>query len=188
MLIVCCNKKYNKIISTEDKNIKQYIISHEEKELKKYADSMGNRGKPLPFNSYYGESNLIIDRRNNLYFYQKNAMAAGCGTGMENDTIPEFLNLQPKDLIKIPKESIELIISENVLTKKENRQILIIASQDDTIKDQKILNFLYNLKVPIYEIRRTTQEEDTVLHYKTTNQFYYSDQIKWDKKKIKLKN
>ncbi len=189
-LIISCNNNKNKISQGNNKSVRPYIISYEDKKLKLYLDSLNeNNIKTVPpLKAFYYESNLIIDKNNNLYFYQRNRIAVGCGTGMENDTLPEFLNLQPKDLIKIPKESIGKIVYENVMTKEKNRKILIIASQIDTIKNRKILNFLNDLKVPTYIIRRTTQEEDIVLHYKITNQFYYSNEIKWDKNRIKLRN
>ncbi|MFN7676451.1 hypothetical protein [Flavobacterium sp.] len=96
--------------------------------------------------------------------------------------------MQPKDLIKIPIESLEKIVNENVMKKPNNRRILIIASEKDTIKVKGFLKFYYNLKVPTYFIRRTTQEEDTVLHYKRTDKYYYSNKIKWDKSKIKFRD
>lgn len=109
---------------------------------------------------------------------------------MENDTIPKFIDLHPKDLIKIPKSCIESFINENVMTKEKRRQLLIVGSQNDTIKDKKILSFLYNMKVPTCVFRRTTQEEeeeeDTVLYYNKRNLYYHHNQIKWDKTKIKF--
>lgn len=144
---------------------------------------------PPPFipNGISVESNIVIDENSNIYYYQKNRRAdILCNYGMENDTIPKFINLQPKDLIKIPKDCIEKFIDENVMTKEKRRQILIVASQTDSIKNQTIVSFIYNLKVPTYVIRRTTQEEDTVIYYKKKNAFYYSDEIKWDKARIKF--
>lgn len=187
VVFISCNKNTD---SEALKFEKPYIISKEDRELQKEIDSINNTGNKiaLPMKGFYGESNLIINDSNAVFYYQRNRIAVGCGTGRQNDTLPEFLDLQPKDLVKIPNKEIEKFINENVMNKKNKRQILIIASQNDTIKDKEFLKFFYQMKVPIYEIRRTTQEEDTVLHYKTTNQFYYSDEIKWDKKKIKLKN
>ncbi len=101
---------------------------------------------------------------------------------MEKVTLPHLLDLQPKDLIKIPKDCIEKIIEDNVMTKEKGKQILIVASQKDSIKDREFLKFLHHMKVPSYIIRRTTQEEDTVLHYKKTNQYYNSNDINWNKK------
>jgi hypothetical protein len=80
-------------------------------------------------------------------------------------------------------------LSENILIKEKNRQILIIASQKDTIKNTSFFDFLNTKNIGTYVIRRTTQEEDTVLKYKNNvnkHIYYYPDSIKWDKTKIKL--
>lgn len=144
---------------------------------------------PIPFIpvGVSGESNLIIDKYSNVFYYQRNKkQVLLCDYGRENDTIPLFLDLQPKDLIKIPKDCVEKFINENVMNKERTSQILIMVSQTDTIKDKIFLNFLKRIKVPVYTIRRTTQEEDTVLKYKKSNKYYYSDSIKWDKSRIKF--
>lgn len=188
IIIFSCSKK-DTAVSDDSKLEKPYIISKEDRELQEEIDSINNSGTKtiaLPMNGFYAESNLIINDSNSIYYYQRNRIPVGCGTGRENDTLPEFLDLQPKDLVKIPSKDIEKFINENVMNKKDRRQILIIASQNDTINDKDFLEFFYQMKVPIYLVRRTTQEEDTVIKYKTTNQYYYSKDIKWDKKRIKL--
>lgn len=186
-----CKKEEIKSAIKNNPNYKPYIISLEEKKLKNYCDSLNNSSNKIAIPTLSRgrscESNLIIDRNNNLYYYQRNYIGAGCGVGMENDTIPYFLDLQLKDLIKIPKKDIDQFISENVLTKEERRQILVIASQKDTISDTVILKFLYTLKVPTYAIRRTNQEEDVVLHHKINNLYYDAEEIKWDSTKIKFR-
>lgn len=189
LTLLGCNKKKSDIVSKNNTLIKPYIISYEDRKIKENTDSLKKSGSALiylPRKGYYGESILIFDRNNDVFFYQNRYQPIFCSYGMENDTLPEFLNLQPKDLIKIPKKSIELFIEENIMKKEKKRQILIIASQKDTIKDEIILNFLHHFKVPTYIIRTTTLEEDIVLHYKKTNQYYYSKEINWDTTKIKL--
>jgi len=105
---------------------------------------------------------------------------------MGNDTFTHLLKLQPKDIIKAPKDCINKIINENVVTKEKRKQILIIASQNNTIKDREFLKFLHQMKVSTYIIRMSTQEENNVLQYKSTNQYYNSDKIKRDKNRIKF--
>ncbi|MFH6998307.1 hypothetical protein ACHRVZ_10275 [Flavobacterium sp. FlaQc-57] len=144
---------------------------------------------PLPPKGFYGESQLIIDKKGNLYFYQKRYFLEFCSYGSEKDTLPHFLDLQPKDIVKIPETSLDDFLSENILNKEKNRRILIVASQNDTIKNTSFFNFINKNKLQAYAIRRTTQEEDTVLKYKTNNNdYYYSDSIKWDRTKIKFPN
>lgn len=61
---------------------------------------------------------------------------------------------------------------------------LIVASQKDTIKNTAILSFLNQNSLRYFGIRKTTQEEDTVLKYKKNNQYYNSESIKWDHERI----
>lgn len=186
--LLCCNKKSEQKNNNEYEKV--YIISKEDNNLKKEIDSINSIKKDgrfaLPRKGFYHENQLIIDKNNFVYYYQSRHIPIFCGYGMENDTLPHFLDLQPKDLIKIPKDCIDKIINENVMTKEKEKQILIIASQNDTIKDREFLKFLHHMKVPTYIIRRTTEEEDTVLLYKKINKYYNSDEIKWNKKRIKL--
>lgn len=76
-----------------------YIISKEERDLKKKIEE----GKLLPPPSgFYGSSNIIIDKKGNLYFYQRTFYGIlGC-TVEEENPLPEFINLKPRDLIKFP--------------------------------------------------------------------------------------
>ena len=180
-----CSKKAE--VGKEKITIPKYYIISQEDRKNSERDKKNNVPYLIIPTGISLESNIIIDENSNIYYYQKNRRAdILCNYGIENDTIPKFIGLQPKDLIKIPKDCIEQFIDENVMTKEKRKQILIMASQTDTIKDQKFLSFLYNTKVPTYVIRRTTQEEDTVLSYKKKNAFYYSDEIKWDKARIKF--
>lgn len=186
--LLCCNKKNEQKISNNAEKV--YVISKEDQNFKNKIDSINslkqNGRIVLPQKDFYSENHLIIDKNNFVYYYQRKNIPIFCSYGMEKDTLPHLLDLQPKDLIKIPKDCIEKIIEENVMTKEKGKQILIMASQKDSIKDREFLKFLYHMKVPTYIIRRTTQEEDTVLHYKKTNQYYNSNDINWDKKRIKF--
>lgn len=185
LIFLNCKKE-----NTAVKN-KYYIISYEDEKLEKYYDSLKKNNNrlipPPPKKSFYGENQLIIDKKGNLYYYQKKYFFEFCSFGSENDTLPHFQDLHPKDIVKIPQTSLNDFLSDNILNKEEKRRILIIASQNDTIKNTSFLDFINKNKLRTFEIRRTTQEEDTVLKYKKNNDDYYnSDLIKWDKTKIKL--
>ncbi|MBE8725320.1 hypothetical protein [Flavobacterium hungaricum] len=180
-----CTKKKEKIV---EKN-KPYIISYEDKKLENYYDSIKkstNRAALPPRKSFYAESQLIIDKKGNFYFYQKEHIPILCDYGYEKDTIPHFLNLKPKDIIKIPQKDLNDFLAENILTKEKKRQILIIGSQSDTIKNAYFLKFLKSNMIQTYYIRITTQEEDTILKYKRNGDYYDSDSIKWNRTKIKF--
>ena len=180
-----CTKK-GEVTKGDSAVQKPYIISKEDKENSE-RDKKNNVSRPFIPVGISGESNLIIDKYSNVFYYQRNKKPVLlCDYGRENDTIPLFLDLQPKDLIKIPKDYIGEFINENLKDKEKKKQILIMASQMDTIKDKQFLKFLKNIQIPTYIIRRTTQEEDTVLNYKKKGAFYDSKEIKWDKSRIKL--
>ncbi|RZJ55735.1 MAG: hypothetical protein EOO44_02175 [Flavobacterium sp.] len=183
LFLLNCSKKES------IKKRQTYIISYEDKKRQEYFDSLAkskNTTFAFPPKGFYGESQLVIDKDDNLYYYQQNYIGVRCGTGMENDTLPHFLDLQPKDIVRIPKENLNGFLSENILYKDKKRQVLTIASQKDTIKDISFLDFLIKNRLETYVIRRTTQEEDTVLKYKKNNHYYYSDDIKWDQDRITL--
>lgn len=156
-LFVGCNKK-EEVVKEKISIPKSYIISQEDRRNSE-RDKKNNVPPPFIPNGISAEINLIIDEQSNLYYYQRNKSAVFCAFGIENDTIPKFIDLQPKDIIKIPKDCIEKFIEENVMTKEKRRQILVVASQTDSIKDYKLVSFIYNLNVPTYVIRRTTQEK-----------------------------
>ncbi|MDR6761070.1 hypothetical protein J2Y38_001268 [Flavobacterium sp. 2755] len=183
LLLLNCAKKEEKAVN---KN-KPYIISYEDKELEKYYDSLKVH-PPSTKGFFYGESQLIIDKKGNLYFYQKEHIEILCSYGREKDTLPHFLDLQPKDIVKIPKKCLSDFLTENILSKEKKRHVLIIGSQSDTIKNPYFLDFLKSNIIQTYYIRRTTQEEDTVLKYKNNSDYYYSDSIKWDRTKMKFPN
>lgn len=163
-----------------------YIISEKEREYKK----MIKEGKLLPPPpGFYGSSNIIIDKKGDLYFYlRENRYKWDCI--IDENPLPEFINLQPKDLVKVPTNSVADFLKVNVVKNtREKRTHLIVASQLDTLKSEgffNIMHFLRDNKIPLYLIRRTTQEEDVVLEYKEGDLFYNSDSVQWNKSRIKF--
>jgi hypothetical protein len=111
-----------------------------------------------------------------------------CGT-LTADTIPYFVDLNSRDLIEISNKNIFDFIKLNY--NDDFRNATFIASHSDTINSKiffdlrKSLNF-YKRDRDFVAIRRTTQEEDTVIFYMKNNKHYDSDDIKWDKKRIKF--
>lgn len=180
LLLVCffllnCSKK-------EEVKNEVYIISKEQRKL----DTMKNI---LPWRGFYGLRNVIIDEKGDLYFYQKEYLLLICGTKEEN-LIPEFIDLSPNDLIKIPKNTAVDFIRENIAMQiKKKKAPLVIASQLDTLKNNTFLNYVKDYKksqIATYMIRRTTQEEDVVLRFKKNNSPYNPKSVKWDKSRIKF--
>jgi hypothetical protein len=186
LLLLSCTKKANKTVV---KN-KPYIISKEDRET---LEDLKKRKIPPPPKPpgwlIYGTNTFILDKDSNIYYFQGNRIGLVCLTGSENDTIPYFIDLQPKDLIEIPNNCIADFIKLNY--KEEIRNITFISSQLDTLQSKNYFDLMEAIKTSCqdrdtYFIGETTQEEDTVLKYKKNNESYYFENIKWDKTKIKF--
>ncbi|OXA79895.1 hypothetical protein SAMN05444397_106115 [Flavobacterium aquidurense] len=174
LLLLNCNKKEEKT---------SYVISIEKS---KFLNELKKKNIPLPPSGFYSYNNLIIDQKGDFYFYQKEYTPWHC-IQSEKDTIPDFFNIKPIEIIKVPNNSIIDFIKQNVANRNEMKRMLVIASQNDTIRNNALLSYLNENQLRSFSTRRTTQEEDTVLKYKKKNDEYYnSDIIKWDKTKIRL--
>ena len=145
---------------------------------------------PPPIQTYYLPSNFIVDTAGEVYFYQQQQCGWFCGTGIDWDTPPGFIDLKPKDLVQVPVTSIEDFIKLNIFTLDSNDRRVAIASIKDTVtsvgltKLFKVLNDTTN-KIK-WTFRKATQEEAIVLAFKQQNREYYSDAIKWDSSKIRF--
>ncbi|KUJ63332.1 hypothetical protein AR687_04055 [Flavobacteriaceae bacterium CRH] len=163
-----------------------YIISQNNKER------ILNKEKippppPIPGWVFYGTNSFIIDNDSKIYYSQREEIGHICGNWETSDTIPLFIDLQPKDLIEIPDNCIANFIKANY--KSNFKNITFICSKTDTLQSESFFVLEKALKSQekygdYYNIRRTSQEEDTVLKYKKNNESYYSDKIKWDKNRI----
>ncbi|MBL0735808.1 hypothetical protein JI750_02845 [Flavobacterium sp. GN10] len=175
-----CSKKEN-----QEENI-PYIISQENKEKIIENDTIPPP-PPIPGYLFYGTNTFIIDKNSKVYYFQRNEIGHICGNWKKSDTIPYFINLQPKDLIEISSNAISDFIKSNY---KDNfRNITFIASKLDTLQSKNYFNLLDAIKsslknYDLYFTRKTTQEEDTVLKYKKNNEYYDSENINWDKNRI----
>lgn len=198
-LVFGCAKK-GEVVNEYSAVQKPYVISEFNKQLKEYhkyyVDSNGRKiaipppPPSIPMGLIYGTNNFIIDKDSKIYYFQRNnEVDFRCVTGLENDTIPHFIGLQPKDLIEIPNNCIADFVKTNY--KKEARNFTFISSELDTLKSKSYFDLIKAIENALvnrdsYFIGRTTQEEDTVLNYKKKNMFYYSREIKWDKSRIKF--
>lgn len=186
-LLFGCNKKEE--VTKKDIEVqKPFIISQEERKKLEKNDSIPPP-PPIPGWLVYGTNTFIIDKESKIYYFQREKIGFICGTGWENDTVPHFIDLQPKDLIEIPNNCVADFVKLNY--KKEFRNFTFISSELDTLKTKNYFALVKAIETELnnrdsYYIRRTTQEEDTVLSYKKKDAFYYSDSIKWDKSRIKF--
>ena len=175
-LLFNCNKK-----ESQKKNT-FYVISIEKSKL---LNELKKKNIPPPPSGFYSYNNLIIDQKGDFYFYQKEYTPWHC-IPSEKDTIPDFFNIKPIEIIKVPNNSIVDFIKQNVTNRNEMKRMLVIASQNDTIKNNALLFYLNENPLRSFSTRRTTQEEDTVLKYKKNNEFYNYEDIKWNQNRIIL--
>lgn len=173
LLLLNCN--------TKEENT-SYVISIEKS---KVLNELKKKNIPPPPSGFYSYNNLIIDQKGDFYFYQKENTPWHC-IPSERDTIPDFFNIKPIEIIKVPNNSIVDFIKQNVASKNEMKRILVIASQNDTIKNKALLSYLNENQLRTFSARITTQEEDTVLKYKKNNEFYNYEDIKWNQNRIIL--
>jgi hypothetical protein len=143
---------------------------------------------PPPIQTYYLATNFIIDTSGEVYFYEQPQYAFYCGTGLDWDTPPEFIDLKPKDIVQVPINSITDFIKLNILSLDSNDRRVAIASLKDTIQSVGLSKILAacndNSNKIRWTFRKTTQEENVVLKFKKLNKRYNSDDIKWDSTKI----
>lgn len=181
LALLNCAKKEEKIV---EKNI-PYIISQENREKITGKDTIPPM-PPIPGWLVYGTDTFILDSDTTIYYFQRNEIGMICGTPTA-DTIPYFINLQPRGLILLSNKNIYDFIKLNY--NNNFRNITFIASSSDTINSKaffdlrKSLNSFKKFRDRLF-VRRTTQEEDTVLKYKRNNDYYHSEDIKWDKNRI----
>lgn len=181
LLLLNCDKKEQKIV---EKNI-AYIISQEKN--RQIINGSTISQPPIPGFLVYGTNTFIVDSDSKLYYFKRGDVGHICGNWSKDDTIPYYINLQPKDLIEIPNNSISEFVKLNY---KDNfRNLTFIASKLDTIKTKNYFDLIKAIKSSLkekdmYFIRRTTQEEDTVLKFKKNKYKYNSNDIKWDENRI----
>jgi hypothetical protein len=145
---------------------------------------------PPPIRAYYLTSNFIIDTAGQVYFYQQEQYGWFCGTGINWDTPPAFIDLKPKDIIRVPINGITDFVKVNILNLDSNYRRVAIASIKDTIKSEGLTKLFKEFNDRSNKIkwifRKATQEEDIVLKYKELNRQYYPNDIKWDSTKTQF--
>ena len=124
-LIFGCNQSIDKVDTT-------FIVPADSMLLPKKT---GNQPPPPPpIKEYYFPSNFIIDTGGHIYFYQQKIKAGWvCGTDMDWDTPPSFIDLQPKDIIEVPSQNLEDFIKFNIQYLDNSDRQFAIASVTDTI-------------------------------------------------------
>lgn len=168
----------------------------EDSEVQKpYSISKYKMPPSPPEFSMYGNNVFIIDKKSEIYYYQRGSIPFICKGTSNNfgdyNQIPEFIGLRPENIIQIPNEGISDFVKLNLKINVKN--IVNISSQNNIFNSKNYFNLIaavesscYRQDRDSYEIRRTTQEEDSVLKYKILNKYYSAKNIKWNKTKIRF--
>ena len=187
LLIICLTFFFGCIQPT--KNVTETFIVPADT-IPVYKTTDNQPPTPPSIRAYYFPSNFIIDTSGQIYFYQQQQNRGFCGTGIEWNTPPEFIDLKPMDIIQIPIENIEMFIKLNILNIDTLNRYVSIASTQDTVKSEglsKIIALFKDTSNHIrWKFRIVTQEEMIVLDYKKRQAKYYADEIKWDSTKIRF--
>lgn len=88
-----------------------YVISQNNKEIIHGKDIVPP--PPIPGWLFYGTNSFIIDTDLKIYYSQREEIDHICGNWERSDTIPHFIDLQPKDLIEIPDNCVANFIKAN---------------------------------------------------------------------------
>ena len=135
---------------------------------------------------YYFNHNFIIDTGGAVYYFAREHYGMICGTGMNFDTPPDFINLRPADLVQVPADALESFLSVNVLNQQGARRLSTISIVKDTIESKAlftIASIFSDNHVP-WSYRKTTQEENVVLRFKKMQTSYDYSTVHWDSTKI----
>jgi len=183
LLFLSCDKTK----TVQEKELKPFIISEFERKLKN-----SNSDIPLPpIPIFYGSDNFILDSKDNIYYFKRPEIGSYCATDTENDTIPYFENILPEEIQLISPKKMSKFIKQTI--KKGQRNFITIASQKDTLNSKTYTELLKQISTHIdkqdrdnYFIRKTREEEDSVLYYKKSKKPYNVRKIKWDESRIIL--
>lgn len=159
-----------------------YIFSVEEAKIK----AQNNTDLPPPPFEPYSPLNFVINK-NDLYFFSLPFNdKLSCGTGVDFSLNP-FINLKPSQLIKIPKESINSFLQNNIFEKRSYSLHFTISSTSDTLNTEIYKIFTEfkkkwkkeNNKNISINLIRSTEEINTVLSYYENGSSYFPEKVKW---------
>jgi hypothetical protein len=151
-------------------------------------DTINNFPSPPPVRTYYLPFNFIVDSTGQVFFYQLQLSSWTCMTGRDWDKPPEFVDLHPTMIVRLPGEGIQEFIKLNILNQDSTIRRVSIASERDTIHSPALSKIMAVLQDSASQakwlLRKTTLEEVVVLDYKKKQKTYQADEIKWDSSKV----
>jgi hypothetical protein len=150
---------------------------------KNHISGEPTRLSPYP---YYFDHNFIIDTGGAVYYFAREHHEKVRGSDLISDRPPDFINLQPADLVQVPVDGLEFFLQVNVLNQDRPRRLSTISIVKDSIQSKALFTiadiFIKNHVPWLY--RKTTQEEDVVLRFKKMQTYYDYTSVHWDSTKI----
>jgi hypothetical protein len=172
--------------SNLNKDIDTFIVPEPTKAV--IIDTLNNFPPPPPARTYYFPFNFIVDSAGQIFFYQLQLPSWTCMIGRGWDTPPEFIDLHPTNIVRVPEEGIPEFIKLNILTQDSSIRRVAIASMLDTIHSPALSKVMAVLQDSAshakWLLRKTTMEEEVVLDHKKKQRAYLADEIKWDSTKV----
>jgi len=144
---------------------------------------------PLPpqVRRYYTNFNFIVDSSGRLYFYQQQTYRWKCGTGMDENTPPGYIDLRPKEIVVLSQDNLRQFLELNVFNGDVEDRVVAIGLLKDTVTSEGLYNLLHQLSDTTNKakwfLRAATQEEQIVIDYKNRQASFFPEDIKWDSSK-----
>jgi hypothetical protein len=125
-----------------------------------------------------------------LFFFQTQTYRWTCGTGLDENTSPEFLDLRPIDIVAVPLAGLKSFVQLNIFNHDKDERIVAISLLKDTIHSEELNNLMQLLKDTSNKtrwfLRKATQEETIVLEYKRRQARFFPEDIHWDSTKTRF--
>jgi hypothetical protein len=170
----------NLAFSTSD-TLPKYIIH--KPDFSPRIDSISGDTMLIAVNYYHDINIILIDSLSQIYYHIKRFVCRGCVGVQDHSTLPEFIGLEPKRLIKT--DSSKGIIKE-LLQYVEAPKWVYLVSNKDTITDSRyfeIKKALTNQGINI-STRLLTEEEANVLQCVLDNREYNPSDFSWNETDI----
>ncbi|MBL7710583.1 MAG: hypothetical protein JNJ86_16050 [Chitinophagaceae bacterium] len=130
---------------------------------------------------FYSSYNLILTPNNKVFFHRKDSLLNCCDTGEDYD-FPDYIGLNPVDLVLINKQDLIKKIQAASIQKRDDKHSIQIALYSDTIRSpdfKNILSLMDSLHFDNFDVRLITEEEKVVINHKENNQPYNFYKVSW---------
>ena len=189
LLISCGITSCRKYAENESEKI-EYIISKENSIQKSWIklNKVPNPITPEDMKCYL-DVVFIFDPKK-VYIYKAERKFNPNGEEIKYE-YPNYIGLKPEYLLTVDNNNFVTFLKDNnslfgVFTERNIRGSFCIASETDTLKGQAFEDLIKELKnaksKAFYIVRKTTEEENTVLKYKRNNQEFLPEKISWSNK------